>query len=411
MPEGNSNGGAARLGYVLKRYPRLSETFIVNEILALERAGLGVRIYASARPSGLTTHAAVGRVRARVTYFRENSRRLWRRRPEKLRAECGAAELFDRLRVRFAGDEEQASELAQACSIAGMVRREGISHLHAHFATSAARIASLAARFAGVPYSFTAHAKDIFLESVDRDLLGRLLRGASFVVAISDYHARFLHDCEPHARVLVVRNGLDLKRLAWAGDERSARPGRILAIGRLIEKKGFEYLLSACDILRRQGIPFDCCLAGEGPLRPELERQIQRLQLESRVKLLGALSQEQVRVQLSEASVFAAPCVSTSSGDRDGLPTVILEAMALGVPVVSTPVTAIPEIVRHGDTGALVPECDSEQLAQAIRDLLERPSYGHKLAVAARRAVEKNHDADISAGLLMARFAPESSWA
>jgi glycosyltransferase involved in cell wall biosynthesis len=372
----------ARVAYVLKRYPRLSETFILNEILGVERTGLPVRILASKDPKEPKVHEAVSRVRAEVTYMRDAARRAGHDGPE---------------------------EIAEGRVVSETFRREGLTHLHAHFATHAAGVARAAWRDCGVPYSFTAHAKDIFTDEVDRGRLAGLLCDARFVVAISEYHRRFLLDVEPRARVEVVRNGIDIEAWEKGSDPFFAKKGSdplsIVAAGRLVAKKGFDDLVRACALLRDRGVPFTCRVLGDGDERPHLQALVDTLDLAGLVTLAGAVTQDELKVDLRRADAFAAPCVTTPSGDRDGLPTVILEAMAAGVPVVATPVTAIPEIVRDGETGLLVPERGWERLADALAALHADRGLGLRLARAAREAVSELHDHARNAARLAKLFA------
>jgi len=398
------------VAYVLKRFPRLSETFILNEILALERAGRSVRVFAASHPGETVVHEGAKQVRAQVTYTR-NALRGMEEGPEQLLQEAGISPEFYREVVaerKERGDQAGLREAAQAALIAACARREKIPHLHAHFATFAARAACLAAQLSGIPFSFTAHAKDIFLDSVDRTALAQLLRRAAFVVAISDYHRKFLSELAPEARIVVVRNGLDLESFACPDFSPASFFQRaslqILGVGRLVEKKSFGDLLRACALLRDQGVGFQCRLIGEGPERQMLEHLIERLELSGLCVLEGARPQEVVRERLSSASVLIAPCVELLSGDRDGMPTVILEAMAMGVPVVTTPVTAIPETIHDGETGRLVPERSPDEVAAAVLDLAFDPERTRSIAMAARGAVERHHDVRRSAATLAVMF-------
>ncbi|MFQ5768585.1 MAG: glycosyltransferase, partial [Acidobacteriota bacterium] len=200
-----------------------------------------------------------------------------------------------------------------------------------------------------------------------------------------------------------VTNGLDLSRFRAAPvasglvEGKSSGAGAsslplILGVGRLVEKKGFVGLMEACSLLKDRGVLFRCRIIGEGPERGRLEALISRRQLEPFCRLEGARTQEVVHRSLMEATVLAAPCVTLSSGDKDGLPTVILEAMAQGTPVVSTPVAAIPEIVEDHRTGLLVPEQDPSALAGRLESLLVHPRRCRRLARAARLALMERHD-------------------
>jgi colanic acid/amylovoran biosynthesis glycosyltransferase len=378
-----------RVGYVLKMYPRFSETFVVNEVLALEEAGADLEIFSLRPPVDARFHASLAQVRAPVTWVDSSSVR--------------AAEAWQRLRL--AGQrlprlhallpellEVDARDALQAVEVAEAAVARGLDHLHAHFGSVATTVARLAARLAGTTYSFTAHAKDVFHDSVDDDDLRRKLRDAAAVVTVSAYNVahlreRFGADAES---VVQVNNGIDLDGFAWRSPRR--RPRHVVAVGRLVEKKGFADLLSAVHLLTVAGDEVTCDLVGSGPLEGALRAQVERLGLADRVRLLGPRTQDEVVDALTAAAVMAAPCVVGEDGNRDGLPTVILEAMALGTPVVSTPVTGIPEVVRDGETGLLVPEHDPAALAAALRRLLDDADGRERTAVAARALVEAEYD-------------------
>jgi colanic acid/amylovoran biosynthesis glycosyltransferase len=378
-----------RVGYVLKRYPRLSETFILNEILAHEAAGLELHIFSLRTPEEGPHHADVQRVRASVTYLPDE--------PITMRgfgeALVGAADVLEEEESTFAlRDTKRFRSLWQAGQIARAVRERGITHLHAHFATEATAMAQLAAAQVGVGYSFTAHAKDIFHESVDMPRLQRFARDAAGIVTVSDFNVNYLNtvldgDACPIHRIY---NGLDLAAFPLA--EGNREPGLIVAVGRLVEKKGFDDLLRACAIMTKTGRDYRCVIIGDGEHREALEGQLAELDLGDRVELLGPRPRDEVMMMVSRASVMAAPCVVGEDGNRDGLPTVLLEAMALGTPCVSTPVTGIPEVVRHAETGLLVPERDPAALAGALGRVLDDRELGRAFAQGARALMERLFD-------------------
>jgi glycosyltransferase involved in cell wall biosynthesis len=390
-----------RVGYVVKRYPCYSETFIVREILAHERAGLEVEIF-SLRPTG-DGHFQdlLARVRARVTYLFSVSEGL---ATEALFAGPLTAARFWR-GVSAAGEllpgvwaaleearEEEARDVYQSLALAAEVRRKGIGHLHASFAHEACTIARLAARLAGVPYSFTARAKDIFHEGVRPDDLRRKFRDAAGVVTVSDYHLDYLRRTfGPLAgHVQRIYNGLDLDEFPYVSPH--DRPPVILAVGRLVEKKGFADLIDACGLLARRGRDFRCRIVGAGALEADLRAQIERLGLQGLVELIGPLPQGEVIREMHGACVLAAPCVVARDGDRDGLPNVIQEALALGTPVVSTDVTGIAEVVRDGETGLQVPQRDPPALAEALDRFLTGPRLRVHLAAGGRRLIDAEFD-------------------
>lgn len=297
--------------------------------------------------------------------------------------------------------------LAEDCAVAGQAmllarwaldRRVG--HLHAHFASLPGRTTRLAARLAGLGYSVTAHAKDLFHADVDSRRLNAVLADADHVVTVSDHNVAWIRSRHPGARVHRVYNGLDLD--AFAYHDPTQRPPVICAVGRLVEKKGFADLIDAVAILRDRGVQARLELAGAGPLLERLEAQVQYTGLSGAVTLRGALPQHEVVRLLQAAAVFAAPCVVAADGDRDGLPTVLLEAMALGTPCVSTPVTGIPEVVRNGETGLLVPERDPFALADALQRLLLDPPLRRTLSRSARGLIESRFDVRAQATALRA---------
>jgi glycosyltransferase involved in cell wall biosynthesis len=390
-----------RVGFVVKRYPRYSETFIVREILAHEEAGVAIDIFALRSANDGHFQDLIARVQAPVHYLYFPSEGAL---PEALtsatvlashfwKSLVDASRLVPGLWAALEGAHgEEARHVYQAVQLACHVRRNGIHHLHAPFASDAATIARLGAQFAGISYSFTARAKDIFHESVRHDDLERKLRDAAGVVTISDYHLDYLRKTYGPlaAHVERIYNGLDLEEFPYEAPH--DRPPVIVAIGRLVEKKGFGDLLEACALLARRGGPFTCRIIGHGALKDPLRAQIERSDLQGRVELIGPRPQSEIIKEIQGAAVLAAPCVVGKDGDRDGLPNVIQEALALGTPVVTTDVTGIPEVVRDGDTGLQVPQYTSAALAAAIERLLRDRELRVHLASRARRLIEAEFD-------------------
>jgi colanic acid/amylovoran biosynthesis glycosyltransferase len=390
-----------RVGFVVKRYPRYSETFIVREILAHEEAGLPIVIFALRPPNDRSFQDLIARVRAPVNYLYLPAEGLL---AEELASATltvsyfwkALAEASEALPGLYAALEEarlvEARHVYQAVLLAREVRRKGIGHLHAPFASDAATVGRLAARFARIPYSFTARAKDIFHQSVRSEDLRQKLRDASGVVTVSDYHLDYLRRTygPAAARVQRIYNGLDLEEFPYRPP--ADRPPVILAVGRLVEKKGFADLIDACALLDRRHVSFRCRILGTGSLKDALEDQLGRLSLAGRVELVGPRPQGEVIQEMHRAAVLAAPCVIGADGDRDGLPNVIQEALALGTPVVSTDVTGIPEVVRDGETGLRVPQHDPAALAAALERLLRDAALRVRLAATGRRLIEREFD-------------------
>jgi len=394
------------VAYVLKMYPRLSETFILNEILELERQGQPVHIF-SLRPSDdARHHADVALVRARVTNVPQMtwpaSRPLLRAHLELLRHDRRRylGRLWKALRQRRARSFESFN---QAVLVAARVRSLGIGHVHAHFASTATSVTREVHRITGVGYSFTAHAKDIFIDDVRTDELARKLDAARFVVTVSDFNVAYLAGIAPSARIMRIYNGLDLRSFSLDG-KHPPQPPRVLAVGRLIEKKGFCDLITACAILIRQGRRIQCEIVGTGSLGRDLAQQVAASGLRDAVTLTGALTREDVIERYREASVMVAPCVVGTDGNRDGLPTVLTEAVALGVPVVATDVTGIPELVRDGETGTVVPQHDPAALAAAIARTLDDAASTARRVEAGRALVEREFDLARNVAHLLREF-------
>jgi len=390
-----------RVGYVVKRYPRYSETFIVREILAHEEAGLEIEIFSLHPPDDTHFQDLIARVRAPVHQLSAVGARVadfWSafERAREVIPDLGTA--LDAARGEAAGHVYQALRLAHAITV------RGIHHLHAPFAHEPTTVARLASRFTGVPYSFTARAKDIFHEGVRSDDLERKLREAAGVVTITEFNLAFLRATYGAAadHVEQIYNGLDLTEFTYEAP--TERPPVILSVGRLVEKKGFSYLVEACAILARRGRDFTCRIIGGGELEADLRRQIAASGLDTRVELMGPHPQNEVIRQMRSAAVFTLPCIVADDGDRDGLPNVLFESMALGTPCVSTDVTGIPEILHDGETGLMVPQRDSAALAAALERLLADQALRLHLSTSARRLIEAEFDARRNAAKRRALF-------
>jgi glycosyltransferase involved in cell wall biosynthesis len=385
-----------KIGYVLKVFPRLSETFVLNEILALEAKGVAVEIFSLNPPNDARFHGSLSRLRAGITYLpRGDFSEVWRtlrseHRPFRLDP-ARIGEVF--LRTMESNDPAAMKQFQQALALVAAVRGRGIIHLHAHFATSATHAAMLAHRLCGVNFSFTAHAKDIYAGGLDLAFLEEALERAAFAVTVTDYNVARLEEISPLARAKVHRiyNGMPLDSLDPKASPQ-ADPPMIVSVGRLVEKKGFPYLIEACRVLRDRGQRFQCAIIGAGDRERELRRMITELDVESNVELLGALSHDAVLHAIARSSVVTLPCVVGDDGNRDALPTVLLEAMALARPAVSTNLEGITEIVDHGETGFLVPQRDSLALADSLQRLLADADLRRRFGAAARHKAERVFD-------------------
>lgn len=394
----------APVAYVVKRYPRYSETFIVNEILEHEKAGLEIDIFALRPVRETHFQDILSRVKAPVTYIRDitsATRSLWELMGIARKELPDFWQAIDEL-----GDpgEMEEGDLMQGIKLALKARERNISHFHAHFGTVAATVTRIASRLAHIPYTLTVHAKDIYHDAVDQGSMQKKLNDAASVVTVSDYNRHYLHNTYGSTadRVVRIYNGLHLDRFTYQTPNLASR--EILAVGRLVEKKGFDVLIDACALLRDRGVVFYCRIVGEGPMREGLSEQIKRLQLEDHIHLEGPRPHAELINIFREVALFAAPCVISSDGDRDGLPTVLLESMALGTPCISTQVVGIPELVRNEDTGLCVHERDPAALADAMERLLKDTRLREALAIRARQLIEKEFDIQKNAGLLQQLF-------
>ena len=399
-----------RIGYVLKVYPRFSETFVVTEVLAREAQGEDLTIFALRHSTDPRFHPELARVQAPVHHVERPERASagWAVLARAAEVVPGFGPRFAALLPELAGTE--ASEVHQGVALATRVVEQGITHLHAHFATLAAHVAEIASRLTGVPFSVTTHAKDIFHESVDPARLRRTLERAEHVVAISEYNRRHLASAFPaHAhRLRLVRNGLELARFPYRDPAPVGETLRVVAVGRLVEKKGFDRLVRAAARYREQGGRLSVTVAGGGELEGPLRALVAELGAGDVVDLVGPRTQAEVGRLLRAADVFAAPCTVGADGNADGLPTVLLEAMAMGVPVIASDVTGIPEVVRNAAprTGVLVPADDDEALLGALAAVADPGFDLVGAARAARALVTRDYNSTGQAAALQALLPP-----
>ncbi|XVX20048.1 glycosyltransferase family 4 protein [Actinomycetota bacterium] len=388
-----------RVAYVTKSYPRFSETFIAREILAREAAGEEIVGIASLRrPRDGNFHSLISGIRATVTWLPEGTRSMalaWAAMAQVRTMLSARGRTVPEAALR-ALVEEEPDVAVQGMLLAQWALELDAEHLHSHFASVSGRTTRLAHLITGLPWTLTAHAKDIFHEDNDPDRLRDVLQDASTVVAVSDMTADHIRSVAPLARVVRVYNGLDLADAAAHTARAASRPDagrpRIVSVGRLVEKKGLGDLVDAVATLLRDGHEVELHIAGDGPLRGALIAQVCERGIAAHVHFHGPMPQHEVMSLLATATAFAAPCVVASDGDRDGLPTVLLEAMSMGVPVVATPVAGIPEAVEHGVTGLLVGERDVAALSSALARIVTDDALAQRLSKAGRARIEERFD-------------------
>jgi glycosyltransferase involved in cell wall biosynthesis len=383
----------AHFAYLFERFPSFGQTFCYREVAELDRQGVTPPIFSIRRPKDEPPQDWDPRIVARVHYLPEESELV----PE-----------IDRLLKRKAlpvrvvdllagwGRRTDFLRLYQAIYVGLRLEEKGIHHVHAHFAGMAARTAFWIDKFFGIQFSFTAHANDIFAPGDFEIGLDQLMESARSTVTVSDFAAHFLKKRFPAsvAKIHRVYNGIDLNDFRRS-DFSSPIPS-IIAVGRLIEKKGFTDLIRACEVVRKRGREFRCQIIGEGPLEEPLRAQIDDGGWQGQVEVAGPHPQSEVRSRLAGATLFVLPCIAEPSGAMDNLPTVIMEAMAAGLPVVSTQIGGIPEMVVENETGLLVSPNDPSALADAIEKLLVDPALAKKFGQAgceracALFSIEKN---------------------
>jgi len=399
-----SNLPLAPVAYVLKRYPRLSETFIVNEVRALERLGAQLELFSLLPPEPPPHHPAVADVTAPLHSLPV---RWWRRYAVLARAHFSAIVSSPLMYggALWRGLLWSISELApiyvwtqfmRAGFVARTCREAGVRQIHGHFANAPAEVAHFASLMSGIPFSVTAHAKDLYL--TPKRVLRRHIQGAVFIATCTGYNARYLRTVigpEHRHKIQLVYHGIDLSTFADVRTPQgvdSKPPYFLLSVGRLVPKKGHDDLIAACAILRDAQHDFRCMIVGAGPEHEALQGLIDRLDLGSRVTLAGPMTHAKLVTLYRQADLFALAPRIAENGDRDGIPNVIAEAMASGVPVVSTNVSGIPELVRDRQTGLLVPPGDPRALARAIVQLLLDPHRSARLARTARALMEQEFD-------------------
>lgn len=422
------------IAYIIKEFPRLSETFISNEIYQLEQIGMRLRLFSVKRPGIQKNHGTVDRIKSPIIYLPEASSlseshfiqwlwvhfpkftkdhvRLFRLRPRHyLRTLKEAVQMSLRYRTWFFDRPKKVfiKEFLQAGFIALQVIEAGnIRHLHAHFCHGATTIAMFASRLSGIPFSFTAHAKDIYLQKLNPgDLLQIKIKEAEFVVTCTEANRIYLKSLSPESNsVHTIYHGLDTT--LFSPEEEKGSPlvtPLILSVGRFVEKKGFVHLVRACAILKERGHPFRCRIIGEADEQsPLLKELIGDLGLEKIVSLEEAVTHEALKRIYAECAVFVLPCQIVESGDRDGIPNVLVEAMSMRRPVVSTTISGIPELIEHRRNGLLVPQKDPTELALALETLLKDPDLRTLLGTAARRRVCTHFDSTKTTQALRALF-------
>jgi glycosyltransferase involved in cell wall biosynthesis len=377
----------AQIGFLVKTFPKLSETFILEEILGLERLGVALHIFSLNPARDEAVHSAFDQIRANVTYLPAAATLRGRAAAQITLALSNPFRYAKALWFALRRSEgHKLKDFLRAGDLSDKLRRVGISHLHAHFISEPAGIAELASILTGIPHSISAHAKDIYLSQPQT--LRRKLRRAKFTVTCTCYNRTHMTAIAPTANIHRMYHGIDIERFSTAGQMIKNTPPLILSVGRLREKKGFVTLIKSCLELHLAGIDFRCEVVGYGEDHEKLQRLIDSYGLQSVICLTGKMTHTELIERYRRATLFVLPSQIAEDGDRDGIPNVLLEAMAMELPVVSTAVSGIPEVIKHGINGLLVPPQDVSELTRAIVAVLGDPELCARMGKAGREVVE-----------------------
>ena len=392
----------ATIAYILKGYPRISETFISNEILLLESLGLSLRLFSMRKPRENFSHESVKKIQARVDYLpTELLLDLHRLLPPniflsvKQPKRYGEALRLARQRYRRTGRLATVKHLLQAGYMTNrfLLHEPDIRHLHGHFAHSPTSVTMFAAMLSGLPFSFTAHAKDIYTSNPEQ--LREKIDKANFVVTCTNKNTTFLQKLASGGSTPIhcVYHGIDLDLFARQDRNVTATsPYNLLTVARMTEKKGLPDLYQALALLKEKGMAFRHVLIGDGDDRDAILALIQQLDLNAECHWLGTRTHTEVLDQFRKADLFVLACRIAGSGDRDGIPNVLVESLAMGVPALSTAVSAIPEILKHRETGYIIEPENPALLAEAIETMLTDNGLRKKVADQGRRWVHDQFD-------------------
>lgn len=398
-----------KLAYLVSRFPKISETFILYEIIELRKLGFEIDIFPLVREREDVQHPEVTSLTSRTHYYSVLSAPVilaqlyWlTRRPIRyfvalwnvIRGNAGSLKFLIRGLVAF----------FLAGLFAKEIQRRGIGHIHAHWATHPALAAYVVHRLTDLPYSFTAHAHDIYVEQA---MLREKIVDSDFVVTISEFNRRFLtslYGQEVAKKIDVIHCGIDLDIFQPRETSEKADQFTLICVASLEEKKGHKYLIEACAQLIKKGVALKCLLVGDGDLRTELEAMIRQHDLSEHVQLLGRQPRHRVGELLAQSHVLVLPSIVTSKGKMEGIPVALMEALAMQMPVVATDISGVSELVEHNVTGLLVPEKDASALAVAIDVIRQDADAAAELGKRGRQKVFAEFDLRANTEALSERF-------
>ena len=398
----------SRVAYVMSRFPKLTETFVLYEMMAVEKLGLDVDVYPLLKARNAVVHPEAAHFVARAHFHPFMSRPIVAANLHYLRQHpfTYLRTLFEVARGTWGSLNFFVGGLAifpkSVCFAYEMETRE-IGHVHAHFANHPAVAALIVHRLTGIPYSFTAHGSDLH---VDRRMLGAKIEASAFAVTISEFNRRLMiAEAPSHAdKIHVIHCGVDPHVFKPAGASRLGGPVEILCIGSFEPVKGHRYLVEACRLLSDRGVDFTCHFVGQGPLQGPVERQIAESGLTGRVIVHGGLERDRVARLVADSDVVVLPSAPTREGKREGIPVALMEAMASGLPVISTTTGGIPELVESGETGLLVPPADPAALADALENLAADAERRRAMGKRGREKVLRDFNLEMNASQLVSFF-------
>ncbi len=395
-----------KLAVIVSQFPELHETFILKELLALREAGIALRIFSLKTCRDRIVHPEAWSLLPETEYVPLSSGKVWGE--VILEFLNHPIRTFGSLKEPLSEAKDLTSFLkamgvyVKSLALAQRARREKVTHLHAHWATFPTTAVRILSRLLGIPYSFTGHAWDLYVKN---PTLEKKIKDADFVVTCTEYNRRFLTSLSPKGEggVFLNYHGVDLEKFPKRDSAPQGEEPLLLSVGRLVETKGFLTLLQSFSLLKERKIPFQSVIVGEGPLHSLLEGEIRKRDLQE-VHLAGSLSRNELYGYYKKASLLVVPSEVAPNGDRDGIPNVLTEAMAVGVPVIATEVSGIPEVVSSGSNGLLVPEKDPLSLAEAIASVLKDPRVLDRLGEAAHQTILERFEAGVHLGKLAEHF-------
>jgi glycosyltransferase involved in cell wall biosynthesis len=404
-----------RLAYVVNKFPVLSETFIANEIRELRRRGLDIQVYSLFQPEEserlprteeqipvyyyLPTLSPFSLIKSHMGFFLRHMGAYVKTLFYVLRNRGKGHSLFKTVFCMIRGEQppkhdrqDMVLHFILAVPLAKRIVQDDVSLIHAHFMDAAASVVLCLSGLSRIPYSISAHAYDIFTPQENFD---QKFESAEFILTCTHYNKHYISETHPHLnadKIKVIYHGINLDRFQPDRTPK-AKPPVILSVGRLVPKKGFFSLLHACKALKLKQIPFRCRIIGDGPERPRMEMFVKLNNLVDEVEFTGAVDPADMVAEYRQATLFVLPCVVEENGNRDGIPNVIAEAMAMTLPVVSTTVSGIPELVRHGKTGYLVEPGQVDDLVAYMIELLNSKDRRREMGREGRNMVTEVFDA------------------